>query len=152
MSGSWLASATTTLLEDSGKRILVDPGINRRLLVENLDEEGLSPDDIDIVFMTHYHPDHVMLVSVFEKAIVVDGDTVYERDKETGYEGKIPGTNIRVMLTPGHAHEHACLLMETEKGKVVIAADVFWWTDDEEQKVDRGRFLCNHKHFLTQAG
>ena len=146
----WLASSTVTLIEDSGKKILVDPGINRELLLGKLKGESLSPDDIDIVFMTHYHPDHVFLASIFEKAIVVDGDTIYEKDKETEYKGKVPGTNLEVMPTPGHAHEHCALLVNTEKGKIVIAADVFWWTDEEKQKVDDINALINKEDSFTK--
>ncbi len=132
----WLASSTTTLIEDSEKKIIVDPGINKPLLIKNLKKEGLTPNDIDIVFMTHYHPDHMFLASIFEKAIAMDGDTIYEKDKETEYEGSIPGTDVKVIPTPGHAHEHCALLVKTNKGNVVIAADVFWWMDNEKQKVD----------------
>ncbi|MCX6741130.1 MAG: hypothetical protein NTY61_01905, partial [Candidatus Parcubacteria bacterium] len=57
-------------------------------------------------------------------------------DKETGFNGKIPKTNIQVMATPGHAHEHAALLVETKMGKVAIAGDLFWWNDQEKQKID----------------
>jgi len=146
----WLASSTVTLIEDSGKKILVDPGINKELLLRKLKGEGLSPDDIDIVFMTHYHPDHVFLASIFDKATVVDGDTIYEKDKETEYEGKVPGTNLEVMPTPGHAHEHCALLAKTEKGKVIVAADVFWWTDEEKQKVDDLDALINKEDPFTK--
>lgn len=146
----WLASSSTTLIEDSGKKIIVDPGINRKLLLEKLREQGLTPDDIGVVFMTHYHPDHVFLASMFEKAIVVDGDTIYEKDKETEYEGKVPGTSLEVILTPGHAHEHAALLATTEKGKIVVAADVFWWTDEEEQQTDDVEILINKEDPFTK--
>ena len=39
----WLASSTTVLIEDSNKRIIVDPGINKDLLLKKLKAEGLSP-------------------------------------------------------------------------------------------------------------
>lgn len=146
----WLATSSTTLIEDGGKKIIVDPGINRELLFEKLQEEGLTPDDIDIVFMTHYHPDHMFLASVFEKATIVDGDTVYEKDNETGYEGRVPGTSLEVILTPGHAHEHAALLVTTEEGKIVVAADVFWWTDEEEQKTADVGALINKEDPFTK--
>ncbi len=135
-SSGWLASSTTTLIKDGDKDIIVDPGINRKLLLRTLKQEGLTPSDVDIVFLTHYHPDHALLAAIFEKVIVVDGDTIYENDKETEYEGKIPGTNLQSIATPGHAHEHCSLLVPTDEGKVLIAGDVFWWMDDEEQKVD----------------
>lgn len=146
----WLASSSTTLVEDSGKKILVDPGINRKLLLEKLLENDLTPNDIDIVFMTHYHPDHVFLASMFEKAVIADGDTVYEKDNETGYEGKAPGTNLEVVLTPGHAHEHASLFVKTGKGNIVIAGDVFWWTDEERQKTDNLEALIKKEDPFTK--
>jgi glyoxylase-like metal-dependent hydrolase (beta-lactamase superfamily II) len=145
----WLASSSTTLIEDSGKKIIVDPGINRKLLFKKLQKEGLTPDDIDIVFMTHYHPDHAFLASIFEKAIVVDGETIYEADKESEYENKIPGTNLEVLSSPGHAEEHTVLLAKTDKGKVVIAADVFWWKDEEKQQTDDVGVLINKKDPFT---
>ncbi len=141
--GGWLASSSTTLIEDGGKKVIVDPGINRALLLRKLKKEGLTPDDIDIVFMTHYHPDHVFLASIFEKSMIVDGDTIYERDKETEYEGNIPGTNIKVIPTPGHAHEHCALLAKINKGNVVVAGDVFWWTSGEKREVKDVEALIN---------
>ena len=146
----WLASSTTALIEDSGRKIIVDPGINKELLLKKLQKEGLSPENIDIVFMTHYHPDHVFLASIFEKAKVLDGDIIYENDKEVGYENNIPGTNLEVILTPGHAHEHASLLIKTAKGNVVIAGDVFWWTDEEEQKTEDIKALINKEDPFTK--
>lgn len=146
----WLASSSTTLIEDGGKRIIVDPGINRKLLPEKLKVEGLIPNDIDIVFITHYHPDHMFLASIFEKAVIADGDTVYEKDDEAEYEGKVPGTDLEVVLTPGHAHEHAVLVTNTDKGKVVVAADVFWWNDQEKQQTDNIETLINKEDPFTK--
>lgn len=146
----WLASASTVLIEDSGKKIIVDPGINRQLLLDKLRQEGLKIDDIDIVFMTHYHPDHVFLSSLFDQAVIYDGNTMYKNDEEKEFEGKLPGTTIDILFTPGHAHEHASLILNTDKGVVVVAADVFWWTDAEEQKVDDVEVLVNRKDPFTK--
>ena len=146
----WLASSTTTLIEESGKRIIVDPGINRKLLLQKIKVEGLRSEDIDIVFMTHYHPDHVFLAAIFKNALIVDGDIVYEKDKETEYKGRIPGTKVKVLATPGHAHEHTSLVVETDKGVVVVAADVFWWMDSEEQKVDDVKALLDKEDPFTK--
>lgn len=132
----WVASSTTTLVKDGEKNIIADPGINKELLLKRLKQDGLTPKDIDIVFLTHYHPDHALLAAIFKNAIVVDGDTIYKDDKETEYEGKIPGTSLESIPTPGHAHEHCSLLVQTKDGDVVIAGDVFWWMEGEEQTVD----------------
>jgi len=133
--GGWLASSTTTLVKDSNKNIIIDPGISRKLLLEKLKRESLAFDDVDIVFLTHYHPDHVFLAAALEKAIIVDGDTVYREDREIEYKGKIPGTNLTAIPTPGHTYEHCALLVPTDKGNVVVAGDVFWWMGGEKQVV-----------------
>lgn len=145
----WLASSTVTLIEDCGKKIIVDPGINRELLLARLEKEGLQPENIDFIFMTHYHPDHVFLAAIFAKAEIFDGNTIYKNDKETEYKGKVPGTNLKVILTPGHAHEHASLLAKTAAGRIVVAGDVFWWTDDEEQKTDEKSLLGHPDPFTV---
>lgn len=146
----WLASCTTTLIRDNGKTIIVDPGINRIQLLSTLKQANLAPTEIDMVFLTHHHIDHAFLVALFEKAIVLDGETIYQNDLETDYGGLLPGTSICVMPTPGHAHEHASLIMDTDQGKVVIAADLFWWTDEQEQIVDDVNMLINREDPFTK--
>lgn len=146
----WLASCTTTLIRDSGKTIVVDPGINREQLLFTLKQENLSPAEIDMVFLTHHHIDHAFLVALFEKAIVLDGETIYQNDLETDYEGLLPGTSIRIMPTPGHAYEHSSLIMDTDQGKVVIAADLFWWTDEQEQIVNDANDLIQREDPFTK--
>src|SRR3990172_4454147 len=99
----WLPSSPATLLEDSGRKILVDPGCHRRLLIQKLDEYHLKTTDIDMIFLTHYHPDHALLAGMFADLPVLDGTTVYHQDQETEYQGCIPGTAIEVIATPGHS-------------------------------------------------
>lgn len=141
----WLATSSTVLIRDSGKIILVDPGINRKLLLRKLKEEHLTPDDINIVFMSHFHPDHVFLVALFEKAIALDGETMYRNDSEEGYSGTIPTTLIKLLPTPGHANEHTSLVVKDGADRIVIAQDVFWWVDGEEQRVDDYNELINRE-------
>lgn len=132
-----VATCSTVLIEDSGKKIIVDPGINKNLLLRKLKENGLAVKDFDIVFMTHYHPDHILNVGLFEKSQIMDGDTIYSEDVETFYEKKIPGTEIEVLETPGHASEHASPVVKTDDGIVVVAQDVFWWMDGEQDTSSR---------------
>ncbi|MBI2103478.1 MBL fold metallo-hydrolase [Candidatus Woesebacteria bacterium] len=146
----WIATCNTTLIQTEKHNIIVDPGINKKLLLENLKKENLKISDIDYVFLTHYHPDHVFLAALFDKAKVFDGDIIYENDKETPYSGKLPDTDIEVILTPGHAHEHASLIVNTERGTIVIAADVFWWSDQEIQKTKSAEILISRKDPFTK--
>jgi glyoxylase-like metal-dependent hydrolase (beta-lactamase superfamily II) len=149
LKNGWLGSSSTILIESNNKKIIVDPGINRKLLMEKLKEQNLTTDDIDYVFMTHYHPDHVFLAAIFDKAKIFDMETIYEEDKETSFSKSLPETDIKVIPTPGHAHEHASLLVPTEnQGTIVIAGDLFWWRDNEEQKVDRKSLLSRKDPFV----
>jgi glyoxylase-like metal-dependent hydrolase (beta-lactamase superfamily II) len=116
--------------------IIADPGSNKKLLLRKLSKERLRPGDIDLIFVTHYHLDHTLNIRLFQDCDVLDEDEINKDDRISEYSGKIPKTDIRVIPTPGHAHEHASLLVKTEKGNVIVAGDLFWWRTDEKQKTD----------------
>jgi len=124
--GGWLASSTTVLIQDESLNIIVDPGINRKLLLEKLSEQGLKTGDIDYALMTHFHPDHNYLSGVFENAKALDDGLIYDNDKEIEHDGKIPKTELKILPTPGHEKFHCSLIVPTEKGIIAIAGDVFW--------------------------
>ncbi|MCX6796299.1 MAG: MBL fold metallo-hydrolase [Candidatus Falkowbacteria bacterium] len=144
--GAEFVSSTTTLIQEGDLNIIVDPGMNRGLLLEVLRKEGLSLDQINYVVLTHYHLDHSLLAGIFEKAKILDDSDVYSWDgKIEPHEGKIPGTDIEIIKTPGHDMFHCSVLVPTEDfGKVIIAGDIFWWRDSEEQKTDK-ESLINHR-------
>lgn len=134
--GTWDATSTTTLIDTGKHKIIMDPGCHRQLLLQALIKEGLKTGDIDYVFISHYHPDHCTLMGIFENATVFDS-IQWQKGPVGGESGTVlPDTDIQIIKTPGHAPEHASLLVPTNKGKVLVAADVFWWAEDEEQRVD----------------
>jgi len=108
-----VASCTTTLIKENNFNIIVDPGMNRNLLL---------------------------------KSLICDDSNTYTFDgKIKEHEGKIPKTNIEIIKTPGHDQFHCSVIMTTKDvGKVVIAGDVFWWGEDEKQKIDKENIM-NHK-------
>ncbi len=132
----WLASPATVLIKDNGLNIIADPGSNKKLLLKKLAEEKLKPEDINLIFVTHYHLDHTLNIRLFPDCDVLDGTEINRDDKIISYSDKIPGTSIQVIQTPGHAHEHASLIVNTNKGKILIAGDLFWWRTDEKQATD----------------
>ena len=52
----------SVVLRSQGKLILVDTGMQTATggdLLNDMRAKGAAPEDIDIVFLTHLHPDHV---------------------------------------------------------------------------------------------
>jgi len=136
---SEFASSTTVLIKEGDLKIIVDPGMNRKLLLDALGKEKLSTDDIDFVVLTHYHLDHSLLAGIFEHAKVLDNGEIYSWDgKIEPHGGKVPGTDIEIFKTPGHDMFHCSVLVETEElGKVATVGDVFWWKDGQPQEIDK---------------
>ncbi len=136
--GSEFASSTTTLIHEKGITIIVDPGMNRKMLLDALQKEGLPMSDVNFVVLTHYHLDHSLLAGIFENARIIDSSEIYSWDgKIESHGGKVPGTGIRIIKTPGHDMFHCSVLAENKKlGKVAIIGDVLWWHDEEEQKTN----------------
>lgn len=147
--GASFASPSSVLILDNGLIILADPGSNSKMLLEALKKEGLKPSDIDIIFLTHYHLDHILNIRLFPGKDIYDGSTVSHEDMITEYSGNIPGTSIKVIPTPGHAAEHCSLLFRTAKGNTAVAGDVFWWNDTEIQKTDAKSLLSRKDAYAT---
>lgn len=147
------ACSSVTLVRAGQSNILVDTGSNRTHLLEALRKEGLGPEDIGFVVLTHTHLDHCMLVGIFENAVIFDGDSVYSFDgRISGHDGKVPGTDMEIVPTPGHDQFHCTVLVNTaEYGMVAISADVFWWADSEEQRTDETSLLEREDPYVKDA-
>ena len=134
----WEASSTTCLITTDDKKIITDPGCNREKLMEVLNKEGLKTVDIDYVFLSHGHLDHILHAGIFENAKFVsyDANLVYDNDLLIEFDKDVFGEDIEIIETPGHVPEHLSLIVNTAEGKVAIAGDVIWWSDEEEQIFD----------------
>lgn len=138
---SWQAIPTVTLVQDKGLNIIVDPGNNRELLLKELKKERLELGDIDYVLITHWHVDHFLLAGIFPEAKVLDGELIYVGDTAKKHKAVIPGTNLKIISTPGHDSSDCSLLVPSEKGLVAIVGDVFWWSVGQKQEIDKESLL-----------
>ena len=145
----WLASSTVTFIESNQKKIIIDPGCNRKKLLEELSKNNLKIEDIDFVILTHNHIDHILLAGIFKNAKILDNSEIYTNDKQIGHNNKIPGTDIEIIESPGHDMFHCSVLVNDEKfGKVVVGGDLFWWEDNEEQKTDKESLIKHNDPYV----
>ncbi len=147
----WVASSTCCFIKSGNKKIITDPGCNHVKLLKVLKKEKIKLDDIDYVFLSHCHIDHILLAALFGKAKFVTFDTnlLYNQDLMLEFNEHILGKDIKILETPGHTIEHLSLLVDTPKGKIALAGDVFWWTDEEKQIVDINKKDDSHPKELN---
>jgi glyoxylase-like metal-dependent hydrolase (beta-lactamase superfamily II) len=164
--GQLVGSLGAYLLQTPELTLLIDTGLGPRTyessnfkcyggqLLPNLERAGLDPADIDIVFFTHMHSDHVngavrevngetaltfpnarYLVRSAEwhrfdnksasRASVADALKLLEHRIEFAEEGEEIVPGVRVLATPGHTAGHASLLVTAGEERVIILGDIF---------------------------
>ena len=133
----------------AGQGVLFDAGLRDGHIAGQLRVNGINPEDVNTILITHLHPDH------FGGLVDADGKTtfpnaeVYVSEYETDYwfnvarnepvisamglYGKrvhlfrwgdevIPG--VRAIDTAGHTPGHTAFLIECEGEKLIIAGDI----------------------------
>jgi glyoxylase-like metal-dependent hydrolase (beta-lactamase superfamily II) len=131
-------------LIDGEHKILVDTGFecewltdekniekNARNLKRALRDNGVAPDEIDMVFITHWHKDHFGNAGLFQKAQFLVSTPLSERFGQTDLVGINDGAEIaagiKVAFTPGHTVDHASLIVDTRyngmKTRIAVAGD-----------------------------
>jgi len=119
--------STITLVKDGRSVIVVDPGTlaSQEVLVKALKKEGLSPADVNVVFLTHSHIDHFASVGMFPKATIVEYYGAWKNDAVKDRPSNLT-KNIQILETSGHSYTGLTLLVKTSIGKVAVCGDVFW--------------------------
>jgi glyoxylase-like metal-dependent hydrolase (beta-lactamase superfamily II) len=133
--------STTTLIK-SDKNIIVDPGafVNKNKLIKALESEGLKPENIDVVILTHTHIDHTVNIPIFSKAKIYSRLICgkYSGQYQLVEEGKVcrfdllnePIANgVKILETPGHTIDSITVLVDTKEGVVAIAGDAIATAD-----------------------
>lgn len=126
-------TSSVTLVRLKEVNLLVDTGTlaYREKLLEALSKEGISPEDINYIFNTHFHLDHTSNNTLFKNAKQVSEHSIF--DLKTGkcdifhnrelIKDYIP-KEIEVLLTPGHFKNHCSILYSYEGKNYVMAGDV----------------------------
>lgn len=85
-----IGSMSSFLLEAEGKRALFDTGYNRSIstgITDRLKELRISPEEIDYIFITHFHRDHIGGLVDEKDEIYYKNAKIYVSKQE--YEGWI---------------------------------------------------------------
>ena len=61
------SKGNSTLIRTDNLNILVDAGMNYKYIKDNLSDFNLTPKDINYIFLTHTHKDHIGALEVFLK-------------------------------------------------------------------------------------
>ena len=142
-----LGWSSVTLVRTSNQVVLIDTGSygDRALLLSRMSEAKIAPEDVDVVFLTHFHFDHILNFDLFKNA------QFYLSEQEISYvtEGRykaacdpyVPAViyqllepqiksfsgevellpRLRTIPLPGHTPGMTGLLLEEEQ--VLIAGD-----------------------------
>ena len=142
-------------IEGVKDKILVDAGVSAEYLSQKrglparqiqslesgLGKVGLTPDDIDLVIITHLHSDHVAQGHQFAKAkfLIQKDELEFARNPHVTVAGQYPreffdGLNfeviegdtricegISVLSTPGHTPGGQSISIDTAQGKAIIS-------------------------------
>ena len=93
------SSMSSFLLESDKKLALFDTGYNRTIstgITDRLKELRISPDDINYIFITHFHRDHIGgLVDEKDEIYYKNAKIYVSRDEYDGWINKMPkGKNV----------------------------------------------------------
>ena len=98
--GSVASSVSCFIVETDGKKILFDTGNGAKRggkLLERMKSAGISPEDIDVLMITHFHGDHI-------GGMAVDGVPVFTRA-----EVYVPGAEFDAWRAMGNAGSKAAI-------------------------------------------
>ena len=137
-----------TYLVMDGKKVLIDPGHYQLFghVADGLSAMGLTPDDIDLVIVTHGHPDHIEGVKRFwgKDILVAIGEVEMELLRKIAphygealgitdfephillREGRLEVGEMvfEVIHTPGHSPGSICLYLPSQKA--LFSGDVIF--------------------------
>ena len=147
----------------------------RRTIVEQLADLGLKPSDINVVGLSHMHPDHTGQAAQFSNARLVIGEQDFYRtvgkDDPFG-PWRAQGANVTLatgdidifgdgsviaLHMPGHTPDHLSLLVKLASGPVLLTGDLYHATIAREKKgvppfnTDRAETLASIDRFERLA-
>lgn len=131
--------STSTVIQTQHGNILVDPSLDGAAMADTVYNScGIKPEDIHMIYSTHYHNDHWMGVSAFPKAKLYmaeqdledllswkeyfDAETIPVLERFVPVTGElVPG--VKLISLPGHTYGLQGVYFEAPEGRILITGD-----------------------------
>lgn len=129
------SGGNSTYVETDNHKILIDIGRNRKYIVDKLKEIKVDPEDIDYIFISHLHDDHISALRTFIKkynptivisqAMFRELDVIHDYKHILVYEDEVILNNLKVtcMHSSHDATDSRNFLFESGKNSVVYVTD-----------------------------
>jgi len=138
---------TPTVVQAGGETILFDTGLNADGIVAALGQAGVTPEDVDVVVLTHMHGDHIGGLTgedgmpTFSNARYVTGQVEYDawaKQDNEGFEAKVRplaekmsflgdgdsvASGITAMAAFGHTPGHMAYHLESAGKRLLLVVD-----------------------------
>ncbi len=122
-------AGTVSLVRSGDVVAIIDPGMvpDRSAILDPLRGQGVEPEDVTDVILSHHHPDHTMNIALFPNAMVHDHWATYRNDEwiSRPAEGFAVAGGITLLETPGHTPQDVTTLVHTAAG--TYAFTHLWW-------------------------
>ncbi len=124
-----------TYIETDDTKLLIDAGLNTKYITNRLKELEINPNEIEYIFITHTHHDHIDALKTFIKhndaSIVLTPKMLEEMDYLSSYENTIitsekvtiNNTSITPFKTSHDAIDSRGFLIEDDKSSIVYMTD-----------------------------
>ena len=168
------SSGNCIYIGDDKNHILIDAGISRKRIVDGLQSIGVAPEQLDAIFVTHEHSDHIsginMMSKMFGTSVFATGgslDAICMKDKK----GMVKRENLyqlyadeavhigKLKVVPFHmSHDAAdpvCYTVESDGKKVGMATDLGVYDEyiiDHLAGSDVLLLEANHDISMLEAG
>ncbi|MBQ9854469.1 MAG: MBL fold metallo-hydrolase, partial [Bacilli bacterium] len=125
------SKGNSTLIKTEKSNILIDVGFSYKNLKEKLESVNMYPKDINYIFITHDHVDHIFGLSTFLKkhkptlyiSEKLSGVITYENTKYFSDENIIDDFFVKVFQTSHDATDSIGFLIEEKEESLVYITD-----------------------------